>query len=163
MYQEVTDLAKGSPGTIAQNKKAYHDYFVDEELEAGIELAGTEVKSVRLGRVNLKDSYVSCKTGEAILIGMHISPYEQGSIFNHEPLRARRLLLHKKEINKLIGLTSQEGYTLIPLRLYFKGQRVKLALGVCRGKKNYDKRASIAERDAKRNMDRAIKERNMGY
>ena len=161
MYQEVTDLAKGSPGTIAQNKKAYHDYFVDEELEAGIELAGTEVKSVRLGRVNLKDSYVSCKTGEAILIGMHISPYEQGSIFNHEPLRARRLLLHKKEINKLIGLTSQEGYTLIPLRLYFKGQRVKLALGICRGKKNYDKRASIAERDAKRNMDRAIKERNL--
>ncbi len=156
-------MAKGSPGTIAQNKKAYHDYFVDEELEAGIELVGTEVKSVRLGRVNLKDSYISCKTGEAILIGMHISPYEQGSIFNHEPLRARRLLLHKKEINKLVGLTSQEGYTLIPLKLYFKGQRVKLALGICRGKKNYDKRASIAERDAKRNMDRAIKERNMGY
>ncbi len=156
-------MAKGSPGTIAQNKKAYHDYFVDEEIEAGIELVGTEVKSVRLGRVNLKDSYVSCKTGEAILIGMHISPYEQGSIFNHEPLRARRLLLHKKEINKLIGLTSQQGYTLIPLKLYFKGQRVKLALGLCRGKKNYDKRASMAERDAKRNMDRVIKERNMGY
>lgn len=153
-------LAKSSPGTIAQNKKAYHDYFVDEEIEAGIELVGTEVKSVRMGRVNLKDSYVSCKTGEAILIGMHISPYEQGSIFNHEPLRARRLLLHKKEINKLVGLTSQQGYTLIPLRLYFKGQRVKLALGVCRGKKNYDKRAAIAERDAKRNMDRAVKERN---
>ncbi len=153
-------LAKSSPGTIAQNKKAYHDYFVDEEIEAGIELVGTEVKSVRLGRVNLKDSYVSCKTGEAILIGMHISPYEQGSIFNHEPLRSRRLLLHKKEINKLIGLTSQQGYTLIPLKLYFKDQRVKLALGVCRGKKNYDKRASMAERDAKRNMDRAIKERN---
>lgn len=156
-------MAKSSPGTIAQNKKAYHDYFVDEEIEAGIELVGTEVKSVRLGRVNLKDSYVSCKTGEAILIGMHISPYEQGSIFNHEPLRERRLLLHRKEINKLIGLTSQQGYTLIPLKLYFKGQRVKLALGLCRGKKNFDKRAAIAERDAKRNMDRAIKERNMGY
>lgn len=153
-------LAKGSPGTIAQNKKAYHDYFVDEEIEAGIELVGTEVKSVRMGRVNLKDSYISCKTGEAILIGMHISPYEQGSIFNHEPLRARRLLLHRREINKLIGLTSQQGYTLIPLKLYFKGQRVKLSLGICRGKKNYDKRASMAERDAKRNMDRAIKERN---
>ncbi len=156
-------MAKSSPGTIAQNKKAYHDYFVDEEIEAGIELVGTEVKSVRLGRVNLKDSYVSCKTGEAILIGMHISPYEQGSIFNHEPLRARRLLLHKKEINKLIGLTSQQGYTLIPLKLYFKGQRVKLALGLCRGKKNFDKRAATAERDAKRNIDRAIKERNAGY
>ena len=113
-----------------------------------------------MGRVNLKDSYISCKTGEAILIGMHISPYEQGSIFNHEPLRARRLLLHRREINKLIGLTSQQGYTLIPLKLYFKGQRVKLSLGICRGKKNYDKRASMAERDAKRNMDRAIKERN---
>jgi len=156
-------LAKSSPGTIAQNKKAYHDYFVEEELEAGIELVGTEVKSVRMGRVNLKDSYVSCKTGEAILIGMHISPYEQGSIFNHEPLRARRLLLHKKEINKLIGLTSQQGLTLIPLKLYFKGQRVKLALGICRGKKNYDKRAATAERTAKRNIDRAIKESNTGY
>lgn len=156
-------MAKSSPGTIAQNKKAYHDYFVEEELEAGIELVGTEVKSVRMGRVNLKDSYVSCKTGEAILIGMHISPYEQGSIFNHEPLRARRLLLHKKEINKLIGLTSQQGLTLIPLKLYFKGQRVKLALGICRGKKNYDKRAATAERTAKRNIDRAIKESNTGY
>ena len=159
----MTRLAKSSPGTIAQNKKAYHDYFVEEELEAGIELVGTEVKSVRMGRVNLKDSYVSCKTGEAILIGMHISPYEQGSIFNHEPLRARRLLLHKKEINKLIGLTSQQGLTLIPLKLYFKGQRVKLALGVCRGKKNYDKRAADAERTAKRNINRAIKESNAGY
>lgn len=156
-------MAKSNPGTIAQNKKAYHDYFVEQELEAGIELVGTEVKSVRMGRVNLKDSYVSCKTGEAILIGMHISPYEQGSIFNHEPLRARRLLLHKKEINKLIGLTSQQGLTLIPLKLYFKGQRVKLALGICRGKKNYDKRASDAERTAKRNINRAIKESNSGY
>lgn len=151
-------MAKSGPGIIAQNKKAYHDYFVDEEIEAGIELVGTEVKSVRAGRVNLKDSYVSCKTGEAMIIGMHISPYEQGSIFNHEPLRARRLLLHRKEINRLIGLTTQEGYTLIPLKMYFKGQYVKLALGVCRGKKNYDKRAAIAERDAKRNMDRTLKE-----
>ncbi len=153
-------MAKSSPGTIAQNKKAYHDYFVDDELEAGIELVGTEVKSIRAGRVNLKDSYVSVKTGEAFIIGMHISPYEQGSIFNHEPLRQRRLLLHKKEINKLIGLTSQQGLTLIPLKLYFKGQYVKLSLGICRGKKNYDKRASMAERDAKRNMDRTLKERN---
>ena len=145
---------------VAQNKKAYHDYFVDEEIEAGIELVGTEVKSVRRGRVNLKDSYISCKTGEAFIIGMHISPYEQGSIYNHEPLRSRRLLLHRKEINKLIGQTSQEGYTLIPLKLYFKGQYIKVQIGLCRGKKNYDKRASIAERDAKRNMDRAKKEKN---
>ena len=145
---------------IAQNKKAYHDYFVDEEYEAGLSLSGTEVKSIRAGRVNLKDSYVSCKTGEAILIGMHISPYDFGNIFNHEPMRARKLLLHRREINKLIGLTQQQGYTLIPLSLYFKGQYVKLKLGLCRGKKEYDKRATIAERDAKRNMSRAIKEYN---
>ncbi len=152
-------MQKGGAKLIAQNKKAYHDYFVDDEIEAGIELAGTEVKSVRLGRVNLKDSYISCKTGEAILIGMHISPYEHGSNYNHEPLRSRRLLLHRKEINKLIGLTSQQGCTLIPLKLYFKGQYVKLSVGICRGKKNYDKRAAVAERDAKRNMDRAVRER----
>ncbi len=145
---------------IAQNKKAYHDYFVDETMEAGLSLSGTEVKSIRAGRVNLKDSYVSCKTGEAILIGMHISPYDFGNIFNHEPMRPRRLLLHRREINKLIGLTQQQGYTLIPLKLYLKGQYVKLQLGLCRGKKDYDKRASIAERDAKRNMSRAIKEQN---
>ncbi len=151
-------MQKGGAKLIAQNKKAYHDYFVDDEIEAGIELAGTEVKSVRLGRVNLKDSYISCKTGEAILIGMHISPYEHGSIYNHEPLRSRRLLLHRKEINKLIGLTSQQGCTLIPLKLYFKGQYVKLSVGICRGKKNYDKRTAVAERDAKRNMDRAVRE-----
>ena len=152
-------MQKGGAKLIAQNKKAYHDYFVDDEIEAGIELAGTEVKSVRLGRVNLKDSYISCKTGEAILIGMHISPYEHGSIYNHEPLRSRRLLLHRKEIKKLIGLTSKQGCTLIPLKLYFKGQYVKLSVGICRGKKNYDKRAAVAERDAKRNMDRAVRER----
>ncbi len=145
---------------IAQNKKAYHDYFVDETYEAGLSLSGTEVKSIRAGKVNLKDSYVSCKTGEAILIGMHISPYDFGNIFNHEPMRARRLLLHRREINKLIGLTQQEGYTLIPLKLYLKGQYVKLQLGLCRGKKNYDKREAMATRDAKRNMDRALKEQN---
>lgn len=143
---------------ISQNKKAYHDYFVDEEIEAGIELVGTEVKSVRMGRVNLKDSYISCKTGEAFLIGMHISPYEQGNTYNHDPLRSRKLLLHHKEINRLIGQTSQEGYTLIPLKVYFKNQFIKVSIGLCRGKKNYDKRASIAERDAKRNIDRALKE-----
>lgn len=144
---------------VAQNKKAFHDYFVDEEFEAGIELFGTEVKSIRAGRVNLKDSYVSLKTGEAILIGMHVSPYEQGNMFNREPLRSRRLLLHKREINRLIGLTQQEGYTLIPLRVYLKKQLVKVSIGLCRGKKNYDKRQDIARRDAKRDMERAVKNR----
>ncbi len=144
--------------TIAQNKKAWHDYFVDETYEAGISLFGTEVKSVREGRVNLKDSYVSVKSGEAYLIGTHISPYEKGNIFNKDPLRERKLLLHKREIAKLIGLTQQQGYTLIPLKMYFKGSYVKVLVGLCRGKKNYDKRASIAERDAKRQIDRTMKE-----
>lgn len=144
---------------VIQNKKAYHDYFVDEEIEAGIELCGTEVKSVRTGNVNLKDSYISVKTGEAFLIGTHISPYEKGNIFNRDPLRTRKLLLHKKEINRLIGLSQQDGYTLIPLKLYFKGSYVKLLLGVCRGKKNYDKRASIAEKESKRRIDRILKEK----
>ena len=153
-------MAKTEQKTVAQNKKAYHDYFVDDTYEAGISLFGTEVKSVRQGKVNMKDSYVSVKTGEAFLIGAHISPYEKGNIFNRDPLRSRKLLLHKKEISKLIGLTSQEGYTLIPLKMYFKGSYVKVLLGVCRGKKNYDKREDIARRDAKRDMDRALKERN---
>ncbi len=150
---------KNGSSVIAQNKKAYHDYFIEEEYEAGIELAGTEVKSVRDGKVNLKDSYVSVKTGEAFLIGMHISLYEKGNIFNKDPLRARKLLLHKREIAKLIGLSQQDGYTLIPLKLYFKGSYVKVLLGVCRGKKNYDKRAAIAEKESKRRIDRAIKEK----
>ena len=144
--------------SVSKNKKAFHDYFVDETYETGISLFGTEVKSVREGKVNLKDSYVSVKTGEAILIGMHISPYEKGNIFNRDPLRPRKLLLHRREINKLVGLTQQQGYTLIPLEIYFKGSYVKVALGLCRGKKNYDKRNAIAERDAKRSIDRALKE-----
>jgi len=150
---------KNSNTTIAENKKAYHDYFVDDTYEAGISLFGTEVKSVRQGKMNLKDSYVSVKTGEAFLIGAHISPYEKGNIFNRDPLRSRKLLLHKREISKLIGLTQQEGYTLIPLKVYFKGSYVKVLLGLCRGKKNYDKREAMAERDAKRQIDRALKER----
>ena len=144
---------------ISNNKKAFHDYFVDEKIEAGIELFGTEVKSVRAGTVNLKDSYVSLRTGEAILIGMHISPYEQGNIFNRDPLRDRRLLLHKKEIMRLIGKTKEKGYSLIPLSVYFLGSKVKVELGLARGKKAYDKRESIAERDAKRSMDRAVNAR----
>jgi len=144
---------------ISNNKKAFHDYFIDEKMEAGIELFGTEVKSVRAGTINLKDSYVSLRTGEAILIGMHISPYEQGNIFNRDPLRDRRLLLHKKEIMRLIGKTKEKGYSLIPLSVYFLGSKVKVELGLARGKKSYDKREAIAERDAKRSMDRAVKAR----
>ncbi len=158
----MAEKKKASPATIAQNKKAYHDYFVEDTYEAGIALTGTEVKSIRAGKVNLKDSYVSCKTGEAFVIGMHISPYEQGNIFNRDPLRQRKLLLHKKEIHKLIGLTQQQGYALIPIKLYFKGSHVKLEVGLCRGKKNYDKRDAAAEKDAKRNMDRAMRERLKG-
>lgn len=148
---------KGS-SLIAQNKKAYHDYFIEDTYEAGISLAGTEVKSIRAGKVNLRDSYVSLKTGEAIIIGMHVSPYEKGNIFNKDPLRPRKLLLHKREISKLIGLSQQNGYTIIPLRMYFKNSYVKLELGVCRGKKDYDKRDAVAERESKRRMDRAVKE-----
>lgn len=156
----VQDNNKTKDRVMAQNRKAFHDYFVDEEFEAGIELFGTEVKSIRAAKLNLKDSYVSLKTGEALLIGMHISPYEQGNVFNKDPERTRKLLLHRREINRLIGLTQQEGYTLIPLRVYFKRQLVKVSIGLCRGKKNYDKRDAMAKRDAQRNMDRAIKDYN---
>lgn len=144
--------------TIAQNKKARHDYFVEETYEAGIELCGTEVKSLRAGRVNLKDSWCSIVDGEIFVNGMHISPYEQGNIFNRDPMRVRRLLMHKKEILKLYGTVKQTGYSLIPISLYFKASKVKLQVGLCKGKKLYDKRADMAERSAKRDMERAIKE-----
>lgn len=144
--------------TIAQNKKARHDYFVGETYEAGIELCGTEVKSLRAGRVNLKDSWCSIVDGEIFVNGMHISPYEQGNIFNRDPMRVRRLLMHKKEILKLYGTVKQTGYSLIPISLYFKDSKVKLQVGLCKGKKLYDKRADMAERSAKRDMERAIKE-----
>lgn len=143
----------------AQNRKAYHDYYVEDRCEAGIELAGTEVKSIRAGTLNLKDSYCSVKDGELFLHGMHISPYEKGNIFNKDPVRVRRLLMHKREIRKLHALVKQDGYTLIPLSVYFKDSRVKLEVGLCRGKKNYDKRASAAQRDARREIDRAMKNR----
>ena len=139
---------------IATNRKARHDYFVDETYEAGIELFGTEVKSLRAGTVNLKDSYCTVRQGELFVIGMHISPYEKGNIFNRDPLRDRRLLMHKKEILKLMSLTDRDGYTLIPLSLYFSHSRVKVEVGVCRGKKLYDKRESDAKRSAEREMDR---------
>ena len=144
---------------IADNRKARHDYFVIETYEAGIELFGTEVKSLRAGGCNLKDSYCEIDKGEMFALGVHISPYEQGNIFNREPLRPKKLLLHKAEIMKLTGLVSREGYTLVPLSLYFKGSRVKMALGLCKGKKNYDKREDIARRDADRDIERVMKER----
>ena len=153
-------MEKKALRTIAQNKKAFHDYFVEESMEAGIELTGTEVKSLRQGRVNLKDSWCSVVNGELLLNGVHISPYEHGNIFNRDPVRVRRLLMHRREIMRLFGLVKQDGYSLIPLSLYFKGSRVKVQVGLCKGKKNYDKRADMAERAAKRDMERAMKERN---
>ncbi len=144
--------------TIAQNKKARHDYFIEESYEAGIELFGTEVKSIRQGRVNLKDSWCSIVEGEIFVNGMHISPYEQGNIFNRDPLRVRRLLMHKREINRLYGVVKQTGYSLIPISLYFKDSRVKLQVGLCKGKKLYDKREDMAKRTAKRDIERALKE-----
>lgn len=146
--------------TIAQNKKARHEYFILETLEAGIELCGTEVKSIRQGKVNMTDSYASVKDGEVWIKQMNISPFEQGNIFNQDPLRERKLLLHKKEIRKLIGQLQQQGYALIPLSLYLKGSLIKVSLAVAKGKKLYDKREDIAKRDAKRNIDRAIKAMN---
>ena len=146
--------------TITTNKKSFHDYFVEESMEAGIELAGTEVKALRAGTVNLKDAWCSIVEGEIFVNGMHISPYEKGNIFNRDPMRVRRLLLHKKEILRLYGVMKQQGYTLIPLSLYFKGSRVKVQIGLCRGKKLYDKREDAARRDMKREADRALKERN---
>ena len=151
---------KAPSRTIAQNKKAWHDYFVDERYEAGIALFGTEVKSIRQGSVNMKDSYCSFKNGELFVLGMHISPYEKGNIFNREPLRDRKLLMHKRELAKLGGLVSQKGYTLIPLSLYFSGKNVKVEVGLCRGKKLYDKRDSAAERDASREMDRRMRDQS---
>jgi SsrA-binding protein len=146
--------------TIAQNKKAHHDYFIEESFEAGIELFGTEVKSIRQGRVNLKDSWCSIVEGEIFVNGMHISPYEQGNIFNRDPMRPKRLLMHKREILKLQARVMQDGVALIPLSLYFKDSRVKVELGLCKGKKLHDKRDSAADREAKRDIDRAMKERN---
>ena len=145
---------------IAQNRKAYHDYFVDEKYEAGIALFGTEVKSVRGGAVNLKDAYCSVKNGELFVLGMHISPYEQGNIFNREPRRDRKLLMHKREIMKLSGLMTQKGYTLVPLSMYFSGKNVKVEIGLCRGKKLYDKRDALAEKQTNREIDRRMRDQS---
>lgn len=146
--------------TVARNKKAYHDYFVLESFEAGIELFGTEVKSVRQGKVNLKDAWCSIEKGEIYVNGMHISPYEFGNIFNRDPMRKRRLLMHKREINRLYGTLKQQGLTLIPLSAYFNRGRLKIQVGLCKGKKNYDKRESIARKDAEREAARELRSRN---
>ena len=157
-------MAQEKPGkkVIAQNREARHEYFVIEALETGVELVGTEVKSLRAGGVNLKDSWADIDDGEIILKGMHISPYEQGNIFNKDPLRVRKLLLHKSEINKLAGQIKMKGYTLMPLKVYFKGSLVKVEIGLARGKKLYDKRQDIAKKDAKREAERDFKIRNLG-
>ena len=142
---------------IANNKKAYHDFFIDETYEAGIELAGTEVKSLRMGQCSIKESYISIDKGEVYIIHMHINPYEKGNIFNKDPLRKRKLLLHKSEINKLIGKTKEKGFTVVPLKVYFNGSLVKVEIGLARGKKLYDKRADIAKKDQKREAERDFK------
>lgn len=155
----MADKAKKGGKIIAQNKKAFHDYFVDEKYEAGIALFGTEVKSLRAGAVNLKDSYCQIEGGELFVVGMHISPYEQGNIFNRDPLREKKLLMHKREIMKLQGLVSRQGYTLVPLSLYFSGSHVKVEVGLCRGKKLYDKRDADAKKQAERTIERYSKGR----
>ena len=152
-------MNKTETKNIADNRKARHDYFVLETYEAGVELFGTEVKSLRAGTVNLKDSYCEVDGGEMFALGVHISPYEQGNIFNKDPLRPKKLLMHKREIMKLTGLVSREGYTLVPLSLYFKGSYVKMAVGLCKGKKLYDKRDTAAKRDADRTIEKAMKNR----
>lgn len=148
---------KSQSTTVARNKKAFHDYFIEESYEAGIELFGTEVKSIRQGKISLRDSWCSIVNGEIFANGMHISPYEQGNVFNRDPLRVKRLLMHKKEITRLFGLTKQQGYAIIPLSVYFKKGKAKVQVGLCRGKKQYDKRHVEAERSAQRDMERALK------
>ena len=156
-------MDKSGTKTIAQNRKAYHDYFVEDRYEAGIELFGTEVKSIRAGTLNLKDAFCVAKDGEVYAYSFHISPYDHGNIFNQDPMRVRRLLAHKNEIRRLHQQCKLQGYTLVPLSLYFKHGRVKMELGLCKGKKLYDKRADAAKRDAKRSIDRAVKSNGVYY
>ena len=154
-------MEKESIKLIANNKKAYHDYFVEEKYECGIELVGTEVKSLRLGKCSVKESFVRIRNGQVYILGMNISPYEKGNIFNKDPLRERRLLMHKKEILKLEGKLAQQGFTLVPLQVYFKGSLVKVEIGLCKGKKLYDKRETIAAKDQKRDAERSLKIRGV--
>ena len=155
-------MSKDSYKLVANNKKAYHDYFIDDTYEAGISLSGTEVKSVRMGKCSIKESFIKIENGEVFIYGMHISPYEKGNIFNKDPLRARKLLLHKYEINKLLGKTKEKGIALIPLKVYFKGSLVKVEIGLAQGKKLYDKRQDIAKKDQLREASRDFKVRNFG-
>ena len=154
-------MGKESIKLVANNKKAYHDYFIDEKYEAGIELFGTEVKSIRMGKCSVKEAFVKIDRGEVYVCGMHISPYEKGNIFNKDPLRVRRLLLHKYEIMKLNGKIAEKGYTLVPLQVYFKGSLVKVELVLARGKKLYDKRADIAKKDQRRELEKEFKVKNL--
>lgn len=153
-------MSTSSIKIVANNKKAYHEYFVLEKFEAGIELVGTEVKSIRAGRINLKESWCMIKNGEIFVNGMHISPYEQGNIFNKDPFRVRKLLMHRKEIDRLFGKIKQDGLTLIPTSVYFKNSKVKVEIGLCKGKNLHDKRETLAKKQAKRDIDRALKERS---
>ncbi|MDR1800706.1 MAG: SsrA-binding protein SmpB [Lachnospiraceae bacterium] len=154
-------MGKSTEKLIANNKKAFHDFFILETFEAGIALAGTEVKSLRGGKCSIKEAYVQVKDGEALIFGMHISPYEKGNIFNKDPLRTRKLLLHKSEINKLIGKVQEKGMSIVPLRVYFKGSLIKIEIGLAKGKKLYDKRQDIAKKDQKREADREFKVKNL--
>lgn len=155
------EMAKNERKLIANNKKAYHDYFIDETYEAGIALHGTEVKSLRMGKCSVKESFIRIENGEVFVYGMHISPYEKGNIFNKDPLRVRKLLLHRHEINKLAGKVAEKGYTLVPLQVYFKDGRAKVEVGLARGKKLYDKREAIAKKDQRREAEKDFKERNL--
>lgn len=159
-YERRSEMAGSGTKTVATNRKAYHDYYITERFEAGIELSGTEVKSIRQGAVNLKDSYCTVKDGELFLRGMHISPYEKGNIFNREPMRTRKLLMHKREIMRLAGRVQQDGFALVPVSVYFKGPHVKVEIALAKGKKLHDKRESERSRDADREIDKALKERN---
>ena len=154
-------MAKDSIKLIANNKKAYHDYFIEETYEAGIALHGTEVKSLRMGKCSIKESFVRIEKGEVFIYGMHVSPYEKGNIFNRDPLRVKKLLLHKGEINKLVGKIAEKGFTLVPLKVYFKGSLVKVEIGLAKGKKLYDKRADIAKKDMRREAEKEFQVRNL--
>lgn len=155
-------MSKEAMKLVANNKKAYHDYFVDEKIEAGLVLHGTEVKSLRMGKCSIKESFIRIENGEMFVYGMHISPYEKGNIFNKDPLRVKKLLLHKSEINKLLGKIKEKGFTIVPLQVYFKDGKAKMEIGLCRGKKLYDKRQDIAKKDMKREAEKEFKIRNFG-
>ncbi|MBR4981498.1 MAG: SsrA-binding protein SmpB [Lachnospiraceae bacterium] len=155
-------MSKETMKLVANNKKAYHDYFVDEKIEAGLVLHGTEVKSLRMGKCSIKESFIRIENGEMFVYGMHISPYEKGNIFNKDPLRVKKLLLHKSEINKLTGKIKEKGFTIVPLQVYFKDGKAKMEIGLCRGKKLYDKRQDIAKKDMKREAEKEFKIRNFG-